>query len=273
MRAPILLGLIIMLQSTGGLCADLSAWFPGLTRLELKQERVRVWYPKSSAHAVTSPPAYLKEYEQAGVYAAEPLLLDLGHGLPKLALACDSGPSNDPSCRLLTKFDDPASAIFESAGNDFVFLASGEIRVFGNTDQLYDHRRLFRFDGKRFNEVAQPFRYVGIEGKRRRSIEGAARAVADHICTLAGEDDDNESMQTRRGADGHARARYAAITIACSTLPTRKSRDETRTECRLRNKSGQFRIDAAMPSASSGWATCQARIADATETADAETDR
>ena len=170
MRASVLIGFIIMLQSTGGLCADLSAWFPGLTRLELKQERVRVWYPKSSAQPVTSPPAYLKEYEQAGVYAAQPLLLDLGHGLPKLALACDSGPSNDPSCRLLTKFDDPASAIFESAGNDFVFLANGDIRVFGSTDQLYDHRRLFRFDGKRFNEVAQPFRYVGIDGKTKAPL-------------------------------------------------------------------------------------------------------
>ncbi len=36
--------------------------------------------------------------------------------------------------------------------------------MFGATDYTYDHRRLFRFDGKRFAEVAQPFRYVGIEG-------------------------------------------------------------------------------------------------------------
>lgn len=170
MRASILLAVIFTLQSVGGFCADPSALFPDLARLDLKDARVRVWYPKSMAHAVTSPPPYLKEYDQAGVYAAEPLLLELGHGLPKLAVACDSGPSNDPSCRLLTKFDDPASGIFESAGNEFVFLPSAEIYVFGDTDQLYDHRRLFRFDGKRFTEVAQPFRYVGVEGTTKAPL-------------------------------------------------------------------------------------------------------
>ena len=150
--------------------ADPSAWSADLTRLDLKNERVRVWYPKANAKPVTTPPAYLKDYEEAGVYVTQPLVLELGHGLPPLALACDSGPSNDPSCRLLPKFDDPASAIFESAGNDFAFLASGEIYVGGATDYLYDHRRLFRYDGKRFVEVAQPFRYVGIEGKTTASL-------------------------------------------------------------------------------------------------------
>jgi hypothetical protein len=224
MRASVLLGLILTFQSVSGLCADPSTWFPGLTRLDLKDARVRVWYPKSSARAMTSPPSWLKEYDKAGVYAAEPLLLDLGHGLPKLAIACDSGPSNDPSCRLLTKFDDPASGIFESAGNDFVFLPSAEIYVFGDTDQLYDHRRLFRFDGKRFNEVAQPFRYVGIEGRTKAPLAltsargGDARQALVTLArdtpltillNVAGEDDENGQnsdylVKTREGLVGWA---------------------------------------------------------------------
>jgi hypothetical protein len=224
MRASVLLALILTFQSVSGLCADPSALFPGLTRLDLKDERVRVWYPKAMAHAVTSPPPYLKEYDQAGVYAAEPLLLDLGHDLPRLAVACDSGPSNDPSCRLLPKFDDPASAIFESAGNDFVFLPTAEIYVFGDTDQLYNHRRLFRFDGKRFSEVAQPFRYVGIEGRTKAPLAltavrgGEAKAIVvtlarDTLLTIllnvAGEDDENGQnpdylVRTREGLVGWA---------------------------------------------------------------------
>jgi hypothetical protein len=150
-----------------GYCADLSASFPDLTKLELKDEGIRVWYPKDRAQPIANAPAYLKEVHDAGIHIAEPLLLDLGHGIPKAALACDSGPSNDPSCRLLTKPDDPdapGSVIFESPGTDFVFAASGDIHTFGATDYTYDHRRLYRFDGKRFVEVAQPFRYVGIEG-------------------------------------------------------------------------------------------------------------
>jgi len=150
-----------------GFCADPSTLFPDLTKLDLKDEGVRVWYPKASAQPIAKAPAYLKEVEDAGVYIAEPLMLDLGHGVPKAALACDSGPSNDPSCRLLTKPDDPdapGSVIFESPGTDFVFTTSGEIYASGATDYTYDHRRLFRFDGKRFAEVAQAFRYVGIEG-------------------------------------------------------------------------------------------------------------
>jgi hypothetical protein len=147
--------------------ADLSASFPDLSKLDLKDEGVRVWYQKDHAQPIAKAPAYLKEVEDAGVYIAEPLLLDLGHGVPKAALACDSGPSNDPSCRLLTKPDDPdapGSIIFESPGTDFVFAPSGEIYASGATDYTYDHRRLYRFDGKRFVEAAQPFRYVGIEG-------------------------------------------------------------------------------------------------------------
>jgi len=148
-------------------CADPSAWFPDLTKLDLKDEGVRVWYPKDHAQPIRKPPAYLKEVEDAGVYIAEPFMLDLGHGVPKAALACDSGPSADPSCRLLTKPDEPdapGSVIFDSPGTDFVFAPSGEIYTFGASDYTYDHRRLYRFDGKRVTEVAQPFRYVGIEG-------------------------------------------------------------------------------------------------------------
>lgn len=227
MRASVLLGLIVTFQSVSGLCADPSALFPDLTRLDLKNEGVRVWYPKSNAQPVKSPPSWLKEYDKAGVYAAEPLVLDLGHGLPKLALACDSGPSNDPSCRLLTKFDDPASVIFESAGNDFVFPPSAEIYVFGDTDQLYDHRRLFRFDGKRFNEVAQPFRYVGVEGKTKAPLaltaaRGAKTSDAKQVLitlatgtpvtillNVAGEDDEfgqnaEYLVRTREGLVGWA---------------------------------------------------------------------
>ena len=160
----IVLGLLVCTPALG---ADPSAWFPDLTKLDLKDEGVRVWYPTDRAQPIVKPPAYLKDVEAAGVYIAEPLLLDPGHGMPKAALACDSGPSNDPSCRLLTKPDDPdapGSVIFESPGTDFVFASSGEIYTFGANDSTYDHRRLYRFDGKRFVEVAQPFCYVGIDG-------------------------------------------------------------------------------------------------------------
>ena len=163
-RVSFLLGILLTTRAFG---ADPSAWFPDLAKLDLKDEGVRIWYPKDHAEPIAKPPAYLKEVIDAGVYIAEPLVLDLGHGIPKAALACDSGPSADPSCRLLTKPDDPDapdSVIFESPGTEFVFAASGEIYTFGASDYTYDHRRLYRFDGKRFAEVAQPFRYVGIEG-------------------------------------------------------------------------------------------------------------
>ncbi|MGH8174142.1 MAG: hypothetical protein ACREPX_13455 [Rhodanobacteraceae bacterium] len=161
------------------------ALFPHLAKIELKNEGVRLWYPTDKVTRVKSPPAFVKEYEQAGVYASEPIVIDLGNGLPKLGVACDSGPSNDPSCRLLQKFDEPDSAIFESPGTDFVFLASGEIHVFGHTDALYDHRRLFRFDGTRFREVPQPFRYVGIDGKTKAALAITSERGGDAAHPLA----------------------------------------------------------------------------------------
>lgn len=191
MRACVMLAVFAILSCANALGADPSTWFPDLTRLDLKDEGVRVWYAKDHAQPIAKPPAYLKEVEDAGVYIAEPLLLDLGHGVPKSALVCDSGPSNDPSCRLLTKPDEPdapGGVIFESPGTDFVFAPSGEIYAFGETDYTYDHRRLFRFDGKHFVEAAQPFRYVGIEGTTTAPLaltsergSGKTRPDAKHI--------------------------------------------------------------------------------------------
>lgn len=151
--------------AAGGRKPDAGLSFPGLALLELKQEGVRVWYAADRAKPAPAAPDYLKSYEEAGVHASQPLLLDLGHGLPPLALTCDSGPSADPTCRLLTRREDPLSTVFESSGTGFVFTPDADIRVFGKSDSMYDHRRLFRYDGKRFREVAQPFRYVGIEGR------------------------------------------------------------------------------------------------------------
>ena len=210
-------------SAAGG--TDPGMLFPQLARLELKHEGVRIWYPADKATPVKSPPAYLKDYEEAGVYASQPLLLDLGHGLPQLALACDSGPSADPSCRLLPKSDDPTSAIFESAGSDFVFLPNAEIYVFGHSDNLYDHRRLFRFDGTRFAEARQAFRYVGVEGRTMASLAltsdkgGDAKnplvtlpantAVTILLNAAAGDDENGQNadylIRTREGLVGWAR--------------------------------------------------------------------
>ena len=205
--------------------SDPSALFPELAKIELKHEGVRIWYPADKATPAKTAPAYLKEYEEAGVYASQPIELDLGHGLPKLAVACDSGPSNDPSCRLLPKFDDPAIAVFESAGTDFVFVPNGDIHVFGHNDNLYDHRRLFRFDGNRYKEVAQPFRYVGIEGKTKAPLTLTSERGGDTkrpVLTLAassaltillnasdGDDENGQNsdylVRTRDGIVGWAR--------------------------------------------------------------------
>ena len=159
-----------------------SKLFPGLAHLELKQEGVHVWYPKAQAVPVKLPAAYLKAYEEAGVYASQPLTLELGHGVPKATLTCDSGPSADPSCRLLADADNPDSTLFESSGIDFVFLANADIYVYGQSDTLYDHRRLFRFDGKRYVEATQAFRYVGIEGVTKSALVlTAAPGESQHV--------------------------------------------------------------------------------------------
>jgi len=221
---PIAVGLFCC---TRAFCADYSDVSPDLAKLELKNERVRVWYPKDHAKPVAMPPVWKKDYEEAGVYASAPLVLELGHGLPPLALACDSGPSNDPSCRLLTNRDDPATALFESPGTDFAFLPSGEIYASGATDYTYDHRRLFRYDGKRFAEVAQPFRYVGIEGRTTAPLaltagRAAGKDAAHPIATLpskttltillnaaTGDDENGQNadylVKTREGIVGWAR--------------------------------------------------------------------
>ena len=144
--------------------------FPDLAVLDLKNEGVRIRYPADKAQKSDHRAAYLANYEEAGVYASQPLRFDLGHGLPATTLTCDSGPSNDPMCRLLTDAEQPSSTIFEAPGKEFVFLADGDIYVFGQSDSMYDHRRMFRHDGKHYVEAAQALRYVGIEGTTRAPL-------------------------------------------------------------------------------------------------------
>lgn len=199
--------------------------FADLAVLDLDKEGVRVRYPADKAGKPAARAAYLEAYAEAGVHASQPLRLDLGHGVPAATLTCDSGPSDDPTCRLLVDAEDPLSAIFEAAGKEFVFLADGAIYAFGQSDSMYDHRRLFRYDGKRYVEVAQPFRYVGIEGRttaplaltaqrggdvRQASIMLEAGAAVTILLNAADGDDAHDQnpdylVKTREGLIGWAR--------------------------------------------------------------------
>ena len=151
-------------------------------RLRLEHEGVEVIYPADRAQTLAAAPTWLQELQAAGVYASAPLRLDPGGGAGALVLACDSGPSADPSCYLLRDADRPELRVFEAPGTRFEFRGDGRILVSGHSDNLYDHRRLFTYDGRRFVETPQPLRYVGVEVRARAAIplraeRGGAGAV------------------------------------------------------------------------------------------------
>ncbi|WP_313917652.1 hypothetical protein [Tahibacter sp.] len=147
---------------------ELAGLFPALTRLNLTNEGVTVLYPRERSETATAP-AWLKEYEAAGIYASAPLTLRLGT-LPAMTLICDSGPSADPSCRLLP---DPAKAeqdVFQAAGTQFAFLPEARIVVAGHSNNFYDQRKVYVWKGGRFVEVPQPLRHVGIGGTLKQAV-------------------------------------------------------------------------------------------------------
>lgn len=163
------LPLLLALPAAGAApAADLAAAFPQLARIELNNEGVTVLYPREHA-ARAAPPAWLKEYEEAGVHASAPLVLQL-EGLPPLTLVCDSGPSADPSCRLLRDPDDAEHDAFSSPGTQFAFLPEARIVVGGHSNTFYDVRRLYRWQGDRFVEVPQPLRHVGVSGVLKEPV-------------------------------------------------------------------------------------------------------
>jgi len=148
--------------------ADLAAAFPQLAKLDLRNEGVTVLYPRDRADKAT-PPAWLSEYEAAGVYASAPLTLRLGD-LPPLTLICDSGPSADPSCRLLRDANDAEHDVFAAPGSQFAFLPDARIVVGGHSDTYYDVRKLYKWEKDRFAEVPQTLRHVGITGTLRAAV-------------------------------------------------------------------------------------------------------
>lgn len=148
--------------------ADLSTAFPQLEKLELRDEGITVLYPKDRA-ATAPAPGWLSEYEAAGVYASAPLTLRLGD-LPPLRLACDSGGSADPSCRLLRDPADASVDVFASPGTQFAFLPDGRIYVGGHTNTFYDERKLYTWEKDRFVETPQPLRHVGVTGALKEAV-------------------------------------------------------------------------------------------------------
>lgn len=155
--------------------------FADLAVLDLAAEGVRIRYPAERATRPAAGAAYLQSYAEAGARASQPLRLDLGHGLPPATLTCDSGPADDPTCRLLADAEDPRSTIFEASGKEFVFLRNGEVYAFGRSDSMYDRRRLFRPERGRYVEAAQAFRYVGIEGRTSAPLVLTDRRGGDRV--------------------------------------------------------------------------------------------
>lgn len=160
-------GLLLMLPLTA-VAADLAAAFPQLAKLDLRNEGVTVLYPRDRSDTAT-PPAWLSEYEAAGVYASAPLTLRLGD-LPPLTLICDSGPSADPSCRLLRDANDAEHDVFAAPGSQFAFLPDARIVVGGHSDTFYDVRKLYKWEKDRFVEVPQTLRHVGVTGALREAV-------------------------------------------------------------------------------------------------------
>lgn len=162
--------LVFALLSAGpAAAADLASLFPQLARQDLRDEGVRVLYPRERA-APAPAPAWLPEMQAAGIYASAPLTLRLGE-LPALTLVYDSGPSADPSCRLLRDAADPAAAVFEAAGSEFAFLADARIYVAGHSNNYYDQHKLYEWKDGRYAEVEQPLRHVGVKGRLREPVE------------------------------------------------------------------------------------------------------
>jgi len=120
-------------------------------------------------------------------------------------VGCDSGPSADPSCSLLRAAADPATRVFESPGTRFTFLGDGRILVSGHTDKMYDHRRLYTWDGAKFVETAQQLRYVGVEAKAKVTIalHAAREANAPVSLTLAAGSAFTILLNDNAGVDEH----------------------------------------------------------------------
>lgn len=191
--SPLLALAFVVLPGTAT-AAELAGLFPVLTRLDLNNEGVTVLYPRERGETATAP-AWLKEYEQAGVYASAPLTLRLGT-LPAMTLVCDSGPSADPSCRLLRDPAKPDEDVFQAAGTQFAFLPDARIVVAGHSNNFYDQRKVYVWKGSRFAEVPQPLRQVGIGGTLKQAIAlrrapgagaaelGVTLAAGSHVTVL-----------------------------------------------------------------------------------------
>ncbi|HSX62633.1 MAG TPA: hypothetical protein VLF18_20815, partial [Tahibacter sp.] len=167
MKFTLILSILLALPAATG-AAGLAAAFPQLAKLDLPDEGITVMYPRERA-GTPAAPAWIEEYKAAGVYASAPLTLRLGD-LPPLTLACDSGGSADPSCRLLRDPADASVDVFAAPGTQFVFLPDARIYVGGHANTFYDERKLYTWEKNRFVETPQALRHVGVTGALKQAI-------------------------------------------------------------------------------------------------------
>lgn len=96
-----------------------------------------------------------------------------------------SGPSGDPHLQFYKVGAVGEYSDFEVNGLQFYIPGNGFIYVSGHTNNAFNMRRKFRVENNELKEEEQPFYYVGLKTKTRKSIKlYDSRELSNPIATL-----------------------------------------------------------------------------------------
>lgn len=147
--------------------------FPGLKPLHMKNEDVTLYYAPEISQKLNGKHPEEEQFDKAGLYISRPLRTQLlGPEYGYFTIDCDSGPSWDPGCTFSQEVKNGTlKEIIHIYGLRFALPGNGNIYVEGHNDTMFNIRKKFTWREGSFEEVKQPYKYVGLTTTTRDSIQ------------------------------------------------------------------------------------------------------
>ena len=142
-----------------------------LSELELPKAGVTVRYAAHVSQVLDSAHPDASELERAGVFIERALRSELlGKGRGHFLVDCDSGGSRDPQCTVLRDSEGQPEQLLSIPGLRFTFPGDGTIYAEGHINSMFNVHRKYEWKDGAFNEVPQPFLFVGLDSTALESF-------------------------------------------------------------------------------------------------------
>lgn len=149
---------------------EIPASFDHLNRIVVDDEwNILAFVPKESTTNLSDIMLFQDEEYDAMVIPVA--IVDLeGNGRKDFLIAFSPGPSMDPTFEFFKISDKDTSFMFSIGCKQIIVNGNSYIFTSGHANNMFNTRRIFKYEKNGLNEITQPFDYVGLKTKTLKGI-------------------------------------------------------------------------------------------------------